>query len=118
METSTFALTGTYYFLDKNFTPFISGSVGYTWVDTNIPTGPPMGNYCWWDPWYGYICTPYVPTKTQSDWTYGGGVGIRYDFNRRFSMQGSYNKSWMNLDNTSGSTDFDIWRLDFIFHIF
>jgi hypothetical protein len=117
METSTFALNGTYYILDKNFTPFISGSVGYTWVDTNIQNGPPTG-YCWWDPWYGYICNSYVPTKTQSSWTYGGGLGVRYDFNQRFSMQGSYNKSWVDIDNTSGSTDIDIWRLDFIFRMF
>ena len=117
LDTWTFAMNGTYYFLDKNFTPFISGSVGYTWVDTNIQNGPPTG-YCWWDPWYGYICNSYVPTKTQSSWTYGGGLGVRYDFNQRFSMQGSYNKSWVDIDNTSGSTDIDIWRLDFIFRMF
>ena len=112
MDITTLALNGTYYILDKNFTPFISAMVGYTWVDTNIQNGPPEG-YCWWDPWYGEVCSYYVPTKTQSNWNYGGGLGVRYDFNQSFSMQCSYNKSWIDLDS-SGTTDFDIWRMDFI----
>ena len=116
METTTIALNGTYYFLDKNFTPFVSAMVGYTWVDTNIQNGPTTG-YCWYDPFWGYTCSYYVPTKTQSDWTYGGGLGVRYDFNRSFSVQGSYNKSWIDLD-TAGTTDFDTWRMDFIIRLF
>ena len=115
MDVTTLALNGTYYILDKNFTPFVSAMVGYAWVDTNIQNGPPEG-YCWWDPWWGEVCSTYVPTKTQSNWTYGGGLGVRYDFNRHFTMQCSYNKSWIDLD-TSGTTDFDIWRLDFIFRM-
>lgn len=115
VDITTIGLNGTYYILDKNFTPFVSGTVGYTWVDTNIPNGPPQG-YCWYDPWWGYTCSSYVPTKTQSNWTYGGGLGVRYDFNRSFSMQCSYNKNWIDLD-TSGTTDFDIWRMDFIFRM-
>ena len=116
LETTTIGLNGNYYFLDKNFTPYISGMVGYTWVDTNIQNGPPAG-YCWWDPWWGEVCSPYVPTKTESNWTYGGGLGLRYDFNQRFSLQGSYNKSWMDFDNSSGTPDFDFWRLDIIFRM-
>ncbi|WP_419656142.1 hypothetical protein Dvar_52420 [Desulfosarcina variabilis str. Montpellier] len=116
MEMSTIALNGIYYFLDKNFTPFVSGMIGYTWVDTNIQDAP-AETYCWYDPWWGYVCNDYVPTKTQDDWTYGAGIGIRYDFNKSFSMQGSYNKSWVDLE-TSGTTDFDLWRMDFIFRMF
>ncbi|MBT8338886.1 MAG: outer membrane beta-barrel protein [Desulfatitalea sp.] len=117
MEISTMALNGTYYFLDGNLTPFLSGMLGYTWVDTNIQNGPPTG-YCWYDPWWGYICSYYVPTKIESSMAYGAGLGARYDFNDSFSMQCSYNKSWMDFGNVSGTPDFDIWRLDFIFRMF
>ncbi|BBO78551.1 hypothetical protein DSCW_59680 [Desulfosarcina widdelii] len=116
METTTIALNGTYYFMDKNFTPFISAMVGYTWGDINIHNGPTEG-YCWYDPWSGYSCSDNVSTQTQSDWTYGGGLGVRYDFSQYFSIQGSYNKSWTDFD-TSGTTDFDIWRIDFIIRLF
>lgn len=117
METSTIGLNGTYYILDKNFTPFVSGMLGYTWVDTNIQNGPASG-YCWWDPWWGYVCSEYVPTKTESDWSYGLGLGVRYDFNQSFSMQFSYNKSWIDFENASSTPDFDTWRLDLVFNMF
>lgn len=116
METWTLSLNGTYYFLDKNFTPFVSGMLGYNWVDTNIQNGPAQG-YCWWDPFWGYICSSYVPTKTESDWTCGAGLGVRYDFSDKFSMQFSYNKNWVDFENASGTSDFDIWRLDFFFRM-
>lgn len=52
LETSTIAINGTYYILDSNITPFVSGMIGYTFADTNIQDGPATG-YCWYDPWRG-----------------------------------------------------------------
>jgi hypothetical protein len=117
LETSVLTLNGTYYFLQGAFTPYISGTVGYTFFDTNIPDGPTQGA-CWWDPWYGYICTEYTPTKTDEAFTYGGGVGLRLDINRYFAMQGSYNKTWVDFDKADDEPDFDTWKLDFIFRMF
>jgi opacity protein-like surface antigen len=117
MEIATLALNGTYYILDSNFTPFVTGMLGYTWIDTNIQEGPSSG-YCWWDPWYGYVCSYYVPTKTEDEWTYGAGLGVRYDFNKAFSMQCSYNRSWVDFENSDGTPSFGVWRLDFIFRMF
>ncbi len=117
LETSALSLNGIYYFLQGNFTPFVSGNVGWTFYDTNIPDGPSYGS-CWWDPWYGYICTEYTPTKTDDAFTYGGGVGLRLDINRYFGLQGSYNKTWVDFDNADSAPDFDTWKLDFIFRMF
>ncbi|MDA8139596.1 MAG: outer membrane beta-barrel protein [Desulfobacteraceae bacterium] len=117
LETSTIALNGTYYILDSNITPFVSGMLGYTWMDTNIQDGPSSG-YCWYDPWWGYVCSEYVPTKTASDLSYGAGLGVRFDINRAFSMQCSYNRAWIDIDNASGTPYFNTWRLDFIFRMF
>ena len=41
LETWTVRFTGTYNFLSSNFTPFVGGGLGWTSVDTNIPTGLP-----------------------------------------------------------------------------
>ncbi len=116
VDSSTLSLNGVYYILSGDVTPFVSGGIGLTYVDTNIPQG--IGSTsCWWDPWWGYVCGTYVPTKTQNDITYNAGVGVRFDVNRQFSLQGSYNKMWMNISRAQGIPDFDIWRLDFVFRM-
>jgi opacity protein-like surface antigen len=114
MESTTLSLNGVYYPMSGNFTPFVSGGVGYTWVDTNIPDGPPVGT-CWYDPWYGYWCDSYVPTKTESDFSYNAGIGVRFDVNRQFGLQAGYYKTWIDIGKASDTPDFDIWRFDFIF---
>ena len=113
LETSTISMNGTYFFQGADITPFVSGSLGYTFIDTNIQNGPATGT-CWWDPWWGYVCTEYVPTRTETALNYGAGLGVRFDINEQFSMQFSYNKSWIDIDNASGTPDFDTWRLDFV----
>lgn len=116
MYTSTFALNGVFYFLDGDISPFVSGGVGMTYIDTNIPTG--VGNTaCWWDPWYGYVCNNYAPTKTENDVSYNVGLGVRFDLNPQFSLQPSYNKMWIDIHKASGQPDLDVWRLDFIFRM-
>jgi len=116
MYSSTFLLKGIYYLLSGNIAPFVSGGIGMTYIDTNIPNGPSSGT-CWWDPWYGYVCNSYVPTKTEWDVSYSAGVGVRFDINRSFSMQPSYNKTWVDFSKASGIPDIDVWRLDFIFRL-
>src|SRR5262245_39528881 len=46
-----------------DFTPYITGAVGWSFIDTNIPNGPPQ-NACWWDPWWGYICGQWQDTRS------------------------------------------------------
>jgi opacity protein-like surface antigen len=114
LETATISMNGTYYLLEGDVAPFLTGSLGYTFIDTNIQDGPASGT-CWWDPWWGYVCTEYVPTRTESDLSYGAGLGVRFDINQNFSMQCSYNKSWVEIGNATETPDFDSWRVDFVF---
>jgi hypothetical protein len=117
MDTATISLNGIYYFLPGKITPFVSGGIGWTRIDTNIPTG--LGTTtCWWDPWYGYVCNQYVPTKTQDAFSYNAGLGVRWDISRSFALQGSYNKMWIDISNVAGGTpDFDVYKIDFIFRM-
>ncbi len=116
MDSSTLSLNGVYYFLNKDFTPFVSGGVGVTYVDTNIQNGA-SSTACYWDPWWGYVCSSYVPTKTENDISYNAGLGVRYDINRQFGLQGGYYRTWIDISKASGTPVFDIWRLDFIFRM-
>ena len=114
LDSSTLALNGTYYFMSSGFTPFISGGIGSTFIDTNIPNGAPSSG-CYYDPWYGYICNTYTPTKSQTAISYTAGVGVRFELNRAISLQGSYNKMW--LDYSNANPEIDGWRLDFVFRM-
>ena len=49
LETWTVRFFGTYNFMEGNFTPFVTGGLGWTYLDTNIPTGLPQ-NVCWYYP--------------------------------------------------------------------
>jgi len=113
-ESSTIMFNATYFFRPSGFTPFVTAGIGSTFVDTNIQNGLPTTG-CWWDPWYGNICTTYTPTKTETALSYTGGVGVRFDINRVLSLQGSYNKLW--IDYSKSTPDIDIWRFDFVFHM-
>jgi len=116
MDSSTLSLNGVYYILSGNVTPFVSGGVGITYVDTNIQNGAGSTS-CWYDPWWGYVCSSYVPTKTENDISYNAGIGVRFDVNRQFGLQGGYYKTWIDFSKASSTSDFDLWRLDFIFRM-
>ena len=116
MDSSTLSLNGVYYLLNGDITPFISGGVGVTYVDTNIQDGPSSGS-CWYDPWWGYVCSSYVPTKTENDVSYNAGIGVRFDVSRTFGLQAGYYKTWIDFSKASDTPDFDTWRLDFVFRM-
>jgi opacity protein-like surface antigen len=115
LDSSTFALNLSYYFLDGPLTPFVLGGIGWTWVDSNIPSGPPQGT-CWYDPWYGYICNSYQNTYAKDYFSYSLGLGGRWDVSPGFFLRGSVVWQWMDV-GTAGTTAFPGGRLDigFIF---
>ena len=110
----TAQLRGTWNILEGPFTPFLEGSIGTTYVDSNVTDRPPVTG-CWWDPWWGYICRPFY--STYSDWnlSYGWGAGLRMDFNVDFGARLTYSQRYLDLSNSSDpsfsslSADF-IWR--------
>jgi opacity protein-like surface antigen len=98
-------------FIDGPITPFITGGIGWAFIDTNIPDGRPTTG-CWWDPWYGYICTTVQDTHSTDSFTYNAGLGVRWDLSTGYSMRLSYEKHWYDLDNAS--PDFDQFKLGFV----
>ena len=100
----------TYNFLTGPLTPFVVGGLGWSRVDTNISTAPP-DVACWWDPWYGYLCTSFPNTKKIDGFAYELGVGLRYDFNATLVADGSYKIKWVNFDNATGTPDFSAFLL-------
>jgi opacity protein-like surface antigen len=110
IETSTLRMNGTWNLLASDFTPFATGGIGSTYVDTNIPDGPTQ---CWVDPWYGTYCG--TPTKSNTYFSYNAGVGLRWDVNREFFLRGVYTRQWIDVGGGLGSPAFDQYRIDFGF---
>jgi len=116
LYTSTFSIGGVFYILPGNISPFVAAGVGITYLDSNIPNGGGSTS-CWWDPWYGYVCTGTNPTKTQSDVSYNLGLGVRFDLNRQFAISPAYYRNWVEVQHAAGTPYADVWRLDFIFRM-
>ena len=110
LDTASSLFSATYNFMDKRFTPYVTGLLGWTFVDTNVPTGPPQ-NWCWYDAFYGYICSSTVPTRSETDLSYGGALGVRFDVGQSVFLRLAYTKLWIDFKNTD-TRDFDAMRLD------
>ena len=97
---------------DGPFVPYVGAGIGWTWLDTNIPSGPPTTG-CWWDPWWGYVCYSSYPTETTDAFSYQALLGIRYEFdNDRTFLRLGYTSQWMDFSSASGTPRFDVIVLD------
>ena len=110
LEFLTLMGNATYNFLPGQFSPFVTGALGWSWVDTNIATEPPQVG-CWWDPWWGYVCSSFQDTRSIDGFSYQVGVGARYDFSDTLAVKGSYRMTWIDFDNAEGTPDFDGFTL-------
>jgi len=111
LETGTLAVNATYNFLPRALTPFVTGGVGGTYVDTNIPNGlaTPV---CWWDPWWGYYCAPVYPTKSDTYFSYNAGIGVRWDAKGKLFLRGLISQQWVDVGGGVGTPSFTQFRFD------
>jgi opacity protein-like surface antigen len=100
--------------MDRAITPYVMAGVGYSFIDTNIPNGRPQTG-CYWDPWYGNICTTYQSTKTTESFTYQAGAGLRVDFGSSGSLRLAYERHWIDLTYATGEAAVDQIKLGFIY---
>jgi len=111
VESRTIRFLGTYNFSTAAFTPFVTGGLGWSWVDTNIPSGLPE-NVCWYYPWWGQYCASYVPTHDTTKFSYNAGAGLRYDVGRGF-FRALVNAQWVDFGGNYGSSNVTQFRIDF-----
>jgi opacity protein-like surface antigen len=110
IESRTFRFVGTFNLSARAFTPFVTGGLGWSYIDTNIPAGLPE-NVCWFYPWYGTYCETFVPTQTSTEFSYNLGAGLRYDFGAglaRFMV----NSQWVDFGGSYGSSNVIQYRID------
>ncbi len=88
-----------YNFMAKQFTPFVQAGLGWSHLDSNIADGPP-NSFCWYDPWWGYVCDYYQNTYNDDRLSYNVAVGVRYELDNSMFFRASYKQSWVDLSNS------------------
>ena len=111
MSTDTIRFTAIWNFFASDFTPFVLGGLGSTYVDTNIPNGPTTP-VCWYDPWYGYYCGSYVPTKAAYYVSYSAGAGLRWEVDRNVFLRAVAIRQWLDGPSALGTVWTDQYRFD------
>jgi opacity protein-like surface antigen len=105
-------LKGTYLFSDGPFVPFIEAGIGWTYVDSNVASGPPQG-FCWWHPWWGYVCESFVNTFSSTEFSYGAGLGFRYELVGNSFIKASYNLWVLDTGSSAADPELETFRLEY-----
>ena len=81
---------------------------GWTYLDSNI-IDDYGGTFCWWDPWWGYVCNGYTSTYGADGVSYALGAGVRFEPTESVYIQVGYESDWLDLNTAD---QFNIFRVD------
>lgn len=111
LDLFTGAFNGVYNFVEGPLTPYAQAGIGWTYVDSNVADGPPVTG-CWWDPWWGYICSNFFSTYSETNFSWNVGAGLRYEFQRGMFVRGGWERTF--IDGRNGADpEFDAYRFEF-----
>jgi len=105
-------LKGTFYFTEGPLVPYVEAGFGWTYLDSNVADGPPTG-YCWWHPWWGYICQSFNSTFSSTETTYGGALGLRYELAGGTFIKASYNVWKLDTGSERADPQLESFRLEY-----
>lgn len=111
MTISTGQFKGIWNFADGPLTPYADLGLGWTYIDSNVSSSPPITG-CWWDPFWGWICGSFYNTYSDTSFSYGGGLGLRWQITPGFFLRGSYNLLKIDMSSSVGDLDLNSWRVD------
>jgi len=89
-----------YNILRGPITPFISAGIGYLYVDSQVPSGS-TSIYCFWDYWWGYVCSGSTPTYRNTFLNLNAAAGLRWDIGEALFMKASVGSAWANIHNNA-----------------
>jgi opacity protein-like surface antigen len=111
IDTTTLRFAGTWNMLATDLTPFVTAGGGWTHIYTDLPAGPPQ-NSCWYYPWWGPVCTTYIPTQNTTKFSYNLGAGVRWDVGP-YLVRGLVNAQRVDIGGAQGKDYWTQFRLDF-----
>ena len=111
IDTGSLRFVGSWNILSTPLTPFLTGGAGWTHIYTDLPSGPPQ-NSCWYYPWWGPVCTTYVPTQNTTKFAWNAGGGVRWDIGP-YLVRGLVMAQRIDQGGAQGDSTWTQWRLDF-----
>jgi hypothetical protein len=94
-----------FYPLDTRFTPFISGGIGWEYLEATLTNMPVTPGYCYWDPWWGYICTgASYPIYSTTEFVYDFGLGFRWDAPANCFLKAAIDMNWLKYPEAENYT--------------
>jgi outer membrane receptor protein involved in Fe transport len=110
-DVSTLLFKAAFNFIEGPLTPYVEVGAGWTTTDSNVVIPGSGSSGCWWDPWWGYVCSSWYDTysDTRSTWTYA--VGFRWDLSDSIALRASYGER--NVDTNYALDDITIDDLRF-----
>jgi opacity protein-like surface antigen len=107
LDTGSMMLNGEYTILRTRIAPYVSGSIGWMVIDTNIYADSEYA--CWWDPWWGYVCSGYDLSYGDDVASWGLGAGVRLELTDNAFLRVGYEHGWIDSNTFDGK---DMFRLD------
>ncbi len=92
-----------YNIINRRITPFLTAGIGYQYTETELQNAPPVG-YCWWDPWWGWVCSYDHPHAWQTDFTWNVGGGFRWNITDNLFIKATAGATWLEYDGSHGIT--------------
>jgi opacity protein-like surface antigen len=109
-DISSFLLKFQFNFLETAITPFVELGGGWIRVDSNVVSDSSTG--CWWDPWWGYVCTSWYDTYSDTRTGYTYAAGVRWDLDTMV-MRASYGVIEMDTSYAIDNVSIDALRFQF-----
>jgi opacity protein-like surface antigen len=103
---------GAFNLIDGPLTPYVELSAGWTYLDSNIASEAPIVG-CWWDPWWGYICDGFYATYSDTKFSYGAAVGVRWDFSRDSFFKAGYRLLEVETDGLQANPTIEQAAIEF-----
>jgi len=110
MSRTTHMFYGQWNILDRGLTPIVQLGIGWVKLDSNVPSQPPSTS-CWWDPWWGYICSSTWKTYKTSELAWSAGIGARWDFGKNWFSRGLLMREFVKTDTVN--LEFDTLSFEF-----
>ena len=86
-DVSTLLFKAAFHFMDGPFTPYVEAGLGWTTTDSNVVIPGSGSSGCWWDPWWGYVCTSWYDTYSDTRSTDTYAIGFRWDVSDSIALR-------------------------------
>jgi opacity protein-like surface antigen len=88
-----------YNIIKGRLSPFVTGGIGYQYLETELRNLPPIHV---WDPWWGW--QTYHPHAWETDFTWNVGAGIRWSVTDRIFIKATGGAQWLEYSGARGIT--------------